>query len=89
MAFMLFIALGWTALPAPLMAGDAKPKSVAKPEPVKDPNEKVCEKQSILGSRLATRRVCATRAEWAESRRLDKEAIDLGQKSACLPSAGC
>jgi predicted secreted protein len=91
MAFVLFVALGWAALPAPLMAGDAKPKAAQdpKPEPVKDPNEKVCEKQSVLGSRLATRRVCATRAEWAESRRLDKEAIDLGQKSACLPSAGC
>ena len=90
-AFALFAALGWAALPAPLMAADAKPKAaeVPKPEPIKDPNEKVCEKQSVLGSRLTTRRVCATRAEWAEQRRLDKEAIDLGQRPACLPSAGC
>jgi hypothetical protein len=66
------------AFAAPLMAGDATPK------PAKDPNEKVCENQSVVGSRLATRRVCATRAEWAEKRRLDKDAIDQGQKSACM-----
>jgi hypothetical protein len=68
---------------APLMAEKAKPK------PAKDPNEKVCEKQSVVGSRLATRRVCATRAQWEEYRRLDREAIDLAQKSACTPQGGC
>jgi hypothetical protein len=69
---------GVGSLSAPLMAEEAKPK------PAKDPNEKVCEKQSIVGSRLATRRVCATRAEWEEKRRLDKDAIDQGQRSACM-----
>lgn len=69
---------GLGSLAAPLIAGDVKPK------PVKDPNEKICENQSIVGSRLATRRVCGTRAEWEEKRRLDKEAIDQGQKSACM-----
>jgi hypothetical protein len=71
------------SLAAPLMAKEANPK------PVKDPNEKVCEKQPVIGSRLATRRVCATRAEWEEKRRLDKEATDLAQKSACTPQGGC
>jgi predicted secreted protein len=55
----------------------------------KDPNEKICEKQSVLGSRLTTRRVCATRSEWAEKRQQDKDAVDQAQRSACLPSAGC
>lgn len=77
-AVTLLAALGYATLPAPLIAGDAKSK------PVKDPNEKVCENQSIVGSRLATRRVCATRAEWQEKRRLDKDAIDQGQRSACM-----
>jgi hypothetical protein len=70
-------------LSAPLVAKPANPK------PAKDPNEKICEKQPVIGSRLATRRVCATRAEWEEKRRLDKEAIDIAQKSACTPQAGC
>ena len=52
----------------------------------KDPNEIVCEKQSIVGSRLATRQVCGTRAEWAEKRRLDKEAVEQGQRAACMPT---
>ena len=34
-----------------------------------DPNEKICETIKPLGSRLATKRVCATRAEWAEQRK--------------------
>ncbi|MDV3257628.1 MAG: hypothetical protein LOX97_07590 [Sphingomonas sp.] len=70
-----------------LCAGLGSTPSLAKddkPGKTKDPNEVVCEKQSIIGSRLATRRVCATRAEWAEKRRLDKEAIDQGQRSACM-----
>jgi hypothetical protein len=75
------------SLAAPLMAGEAKTKP--EPAPIKDPNERVCEKISVIGSRLATRRVCATRAEWDEKRRLDKEAVDLAQKSACTPQGGC
>ena len=66
-----------TALPTQANGGEKK---------TKDPNEIICEKQSIVGSRLATRRVCGTRAEWAEKRRLDKEAIDQGQRSACMPT---
>ena len=45
----------------------------------KDPNEWLCEKQTILGTRLATRQVCGTRAEWEEKRRLDRDAIDKAQ----------
>ena len=72
-----------------LLAGTAMavapPVSAAdSPKASKDPNEMVCEKQTVVGSRLATRKVCATRAEWAERRRLDKEAIDQGQRSACM-----
>ena len=44
-----------------------------------DPNEWICERQTILGTRLATRRVCGTRAEWEEKRRLDRDAIDKAQ----------
>jgi hypothetical protein len=51
----------------------------AKP-PKGDPNEVVCEKITAIGSRVATKRVCATRAEWAEKRKLDKEAIEQAQR---------
>ena len=46
---------------------------------VEDPNEVICEKQRVLGTRVAIRKVCGTRAEWEEKRRLDKEAIDKAQ----------
>ena len=77
---VLFAALGCAALPAPLMAGEAKPKAA------QDPNEKICENQTVIGSRLATHRVCATRAEWVEKRRLDRDAVDSAQRS---PNTGC
>lgn len=55
-------------------------------KPIKgDPNEVDCEKIGTIGSRLATKRVCATRAEWAEKRKLDREAVDQAQRSANGP----
>jgi hypothetical protein len=43
------------------------------PRPPQDPNEKVCETVTSIGSRLATKRVCATRAEWAEKRKQERD----------------
>ncbi len=45
----------------------------------RDPNEMVCEKQKELGSRVAVKRVCMTRAEWAERRRIDRMEIEKAQ----------
>ena len=50
----------------------------------KDPDQKVCEDITIVGSRLAVKRVCATRAQWAEKRRRDRELVDQAQKSPCV-----
>jgi hypothetical protein len=54
-----------------------------------DPNEKVCETITIVGSRLATRRVCATRAEWADHRRQDREETEKAQRLGCLTQGMC
>jgi invasion protein IalB len=43
---------------------------------VLDPNEVVCERQQETGSRLAAKRVCMTRSEWAEQRRQDRMVIE-------------
>lgn len=51
-----------------------------------DPNAKVCETVSQLGSRLSKKKVCATRAEWAEMKRQDREVIDQVQRAAQI---GC
>jgi hypothetical protein len=41
-----------------------------------DPDEIVCEKQQVLGSRLASHRICMTRAEWAEQRRIQRMDVE-------------
>jgi hypothetical protein len=51
-----------------------------------DPNRMVCEKQEVLGSRVATKKVCMTAAQWEDRRREDREAIEKGQKQARGPS---
>jgi hypothetical protein len=54
-----------------------------------DPNEKICETIKPLGSRLATKRVCATRAEWAEQRKQDREETEKAQRLGCLTQGAC
>jgi invasion protein IalB len=44
-----------------------------------DPNQVVCEKQEVTGSRLGTKRVCMTRAEWADLRSQDRQEIEKVQ----------
>ena len=50
-----------------------------------DQNERVCENLTVIGSRLAIKRVCATRAEWKEKRKMDREVIDDAQRHAADP----
>lgn len=54
----------------------------------RDPNEMVCEKQTVLGSRLATRRICMTRSQWAERRMLDRQTVDRSQTQLCVAVGG-
>lgn len=58
----------------------------AKPD-LRNSDEKVCEDITILGSRLAVKRVCATRAQWAEKRRRDRDLVDQAQRSPCVVSS--
>lgn len=68
------------------MATPALGQSSPQTHAPRDPNEKVCETVTEVGSRLATQKVCATRAEWAEKRKQDRETIDQVQRSANI---GC
>jgi len=77
-----------TAVPAylPLMAAlligstSGLAQTVSKSQPM-DPNAKVCETIASAGTRLG-KKVCATRAEWAERKRQDREAVEQAQRSA-------
>jgi len=46
-------------------------------------SEVVCQKQGIVGSRLATRRICMTRQQWLEQRSADRQDTEKAQ----IPSA--
>ena len=63
----------------------ASPALGQKAQPV-DPNAKVCETVSQVGSRLSKKKICATRAEWAEMKRQDREVVDQAQRAANI---GC
>jgi hypothetical protein len=50
-----------------------------------DPNEVVCQKQEVVGSRLAVRRICKTRAEWADLQIQDRQEIERVQVRRGMP----
>lgn len=65
------------AMVAPAFAQAAQqPAQTSATHKVLDPNEVVCEKQQDISSRLVMNRVCQTRAQWAEQRRLDRQDIE-------------
>lgn len=41
-----------------------------------DASEVICERQSVVGSRLAHRKVCMTRSQWQNTRREDRQTIE-------------
>ncbi|WP_428684595.1 hypothetical protein [Sphingopyxis sp.] len=71
-SLMLAALIGGTLLvPGPAAAEPAGKK--------KDPNEVVCRKEEVLGSRLQTTKICKTRAEWAEETRENRGNIERAQ----------
>ena len=59
-----------------LLAQTAKTPDNPAAKRVLDPNEMVCEKQEILGSRLATKKVCLTRSQLADLKSQDRQEIE-------------
>ena len=82
--FVTPAAVAMMAVSIPAAAADTTPSKAY------DPNEKVCETVSQVGSRLSRKKVCATRAEWAAMRKDQKETVELIQRQgmmACNPAA--
>jgi hypothetical protein len=44
-----------------------------------NPTEIVCERVEVIGSRLASNRICMSRAEWAQRRKDDREQVERAQ----------
>jgi len=83
-ALLPLAAVIFTA-PSYARADDQQNQSKKK---TRDPNETVCEQEEVLGSRLASRRVCMTRAQWAEKQRDDRALVDRSQTQQCLAMGG-
>lgn len=77
---LILVALAAAVLPAGANALERKT--------AKDPDRIVCEKQGVLGSRLATKRVCMTAAEWAVQRANERQVIDKTQVQQKGPNGG-
>ncbi len=82
--FHASIAAAFLTCVAAVPASAQADKSKAAP----DPNEVICEKQKELGSRLSTKRVCMTRAQWAERRLLDRQELEKVQTNRGLRNPG-
>lgn len=77
---IMFVAMAAVLLPAGASALERKDN--------KDPNRMICEKQRVLGSRLATKNVCMTAAEWAAQRAAERQLIDRTQVQQKGPNGG-
>ena len=75
-AASLLVSAG-VPVPAFAQSTDAAQSQTAKP--AKDPNEVICERQEEIGTRLSSERVCKTRAQWAEDRRLTRQEVEKVQ----------
>jgi hypothetical protein len=74
---ILALAIALTSAPA-FAQGGAAPAT----QPGYDASRIICERVRELGSRIASRRVCATQAEWDEFRRTTRQSIDRVQQGA-------
>ena len=59
------------AAPTTTASGKGKKKA--------DPNEVICRKEEVLGSRLQSQRICMTRSEWAEANRQQRSEVERRQ----------
>jgi hypothetical protein len=65
---------------APALAGETAKGTTEKPD------QKICVKQEVTGSRLARKRVCKTAAEWAEERKEAREMLEHGHRHQTNPT---
>lgn len=81
LAIAVLTASALVSSPVLAQAGSSTPAAKSK----RDPNEIVCEKQKIPGSRLATAKVCKTRGEWADLKLQDRQELERAQTQRSAP----
>ena len=74
-------------LSAPVMAqSQSNAPAASQPQSgALNPNEMICQKQEVTGSRLGVKRVCKTRAEWADFQLQERQQIEKVQVQRHMP----
>jgi hypothetical protein len=55
----------------------------------KDATRIECRYEEMPGTRFRSAKVCMPASQWAEQRRLDREAVERIQSGVCVAGAGC
>ncbi|HMG46584.1 MAG TPA: hypothetical protein VK614_03890 [Allosphingosinicella sp.] len=77
----VFLAAGLAA-----SAGFAQPAASPPATPDDhDPNEMVCQRVQMLGSRLNAARMCMTRQQWDQRRQADRRDAERAQTNRIVP----
>jgi hypothetical protein len=71
--------LAATVSPAIAQTATTSPSQPATARPGQDPNEIVCQRQEVVGSRLSTKKICMSRAEWADRQLQDRQELERAQ----------
>lgn len=81
MSLRAVVFLSAAAFAASACLADPAPQSANASSAAKtpDPNEVVCERQEVLGSRLSSKRVCMTRSQWADQKSEDRQQLEKVQ----------
>jgi hypothetical protein len=77
--FYACIPVALIAAPSIAQAPAAAPSQAQTTAKQNDPNEKICVKEESTGSRLGAKRVCMTRAEWADRKLQDQQELNRVQ----------
>jgi hypothetical protein len=91
MKFALAIALSLMCANRVLAEGSAPATPPQDQTKALNPNEVVCQKLEVVGSRLAVKKFCLTRSQWQDSRLQDRQFIEKIQASPCVikPNGSC
>lgn len=80
------VSVALIAAPAIAQAPAAAPAQTQTTAKNNDPNEKICVKEESTGSRLGAKRICMTRAEWADRKLQDQQELTRVQTQRSGPS---
>jgi hypothetical protein len=84
------VAVG-AVLGARAAVAQAPADSTTQVGPNNDPSQIVCVNERVTGSRVSSRRVCRTRAEWAEHEAEQRRTLEKTQsfRPTCEPKGRC